>query len=190
MKERLDGVTLTRALVVLLALAGPVAAGAPRQAGPEATSLLGRPLISAAITPDARGRMEAHLSEAQAELGCNPNSADALIWLGRRTACLSRYPEAIAIFTRGIAAHPADARFYRHRGHRSLTVRAVNPAIANLERAAALIAGRPDEVEADGQPNARNIPTNSLHSNIWPSSGFLAAEAEVARTARATAQGL
>jgi len=27
--------------------------------------------------------------------------------------------------------------------------------------------GGADEVEPDGQPNARNIPTSTLHSNIW-----------------------
>jgi hypothetical protein len=46
-------------------------------------------------------------------------------------------------------------------------VREFDPAIADLERAASLIAGKPDDVEPDGQPNARNIPTSTLHTNIW-----------------------
>jgi tetratricopeptide (TPR) repeat protein len=29
------------------------------------------------------------------------------------------------------------------------------------------VAGKPDEVEPDGQPNARNIPTSTLNSNIY-----------------------
>ena len=29
------------------------------------------------------------------------------------------------------------------------------------------MAGRPDEIEPDGLPNTRNIPTSTLQSNIW-----------------------
>jgi tetratricopeptide (TPR) repeat protein len=39
--------------------------------------------------------------------------------------------------------------------------------IADLDRAAELVANRPDEVEPDGQPNARNIPTSTLKTNIY-----------------------
>ena len=63
--------------------------------------------------------------------------------------------------------YPDDPRLFRHRGHRYITVREFDRAIADLERAASLIAGKPDEVEPDGQPNARNIPTSTLHTNIW-----------------------
>jgi tetratricopeptide (TPR) repeat protein len=45
-------------------------------------------------------------------------------------------------------------------------VREFDRAIADLERAAALTAGQPDQVEPDGQPNARNMPTTTLQSNI------------------------
>ena len=138
-----------------------------RLADAEATSLLGRPLVAPPIAPEARARMETQLAEAQATLARDPTNADALIWVGRRTAYLGRFRDAIAIFTRGIAAHPTDARFYRHRGHRYLSVREIDRAIADLERAGTLIAGQADQVEPDGQPNARNVPTSSLHSNIW-----------------------
>jgi tetratricopeptide (TPR) repeat protein len=54
----------------------------------------------------------------------------------------------------------------RHRGHRYISTRQVDLAIADLERAAALVAGKPDEVEPDGQPNPANTPIGTLHSNI------------------------
>jgi tetratricopeptide (TPR) repeat protein len=111
--------------------------------------------------------MEAQLAQAVATWERNKDDADALIWVGRRTAYLGRFREAIGIFTDGISRHPADARMYRHRGHRYLTVRDIDRAIADFEKAAALIAGQPDQVEPDGQPNARNIPTSTLHSNIY-----------------------
>lgn len=97
----------------------------------------------------------------------SPDDTDALIWLGRRTAYLGRYQEAIRIFSQGILKHPGDARFYRHRGHRYITVRDFDLAITDLKTAARLTAGKPDEIEPDGLPNARNIPTSTLQSNIW-----------------------
>ena len=150
-----------------LVLAGITATGAARAQGSEATSLLGRKLAAPAIAPDARARMEAQLAGALATWEQNKDDADALIWAGRRMAYLGRFREAIAIFTDGIARHPGDARFHRHRGHRYLTVREIDLAIADFEKAAALITGQPDQVEPDGQPNARNSPTSTLHSNIY-----------------------
>ncbi len=107
------------------------------------------------------------LKEAEAALAASPDSADALIWVGRRQAYLARYDDAIATFTRGIETFPSDARFYRHRGHRYITTRQFPKAIADFEKAVALTRGKPDEVEPDGQPNARGIPTSTLQTNIW-----------------------
>ena len=139
---------------------------APKPAA-EATSLLGTPLVPAAQSPDARRVLEGNLEKARAAYERNPNDADALIWLGRRTAYLGRYREAIAIFTEGIRKHPKDARMYRHRGHRYITVREFERAIDDLARGAQLISGHPDQIEPDGQPNERNIPTSTLNSNIY-----------------------
>jgi len=97
----------------------------------------------------------------------NPNDADALIWYGRRAAYLGNYNDAIDIYSEGIAKHPSDARMYRHRGHRYISLRQFDNAIADFERAVTLIDGQPDEVEPDGLPNARNIPLSTLHGNIY-----------------------
>ena len=55
---------------------------------------------------------------------------------------------------------------YRHRGHRWISVREFDRAIEDLSHAASLVQGEPDEVEPDGQPNERGIPTSTLQSNI------------------------
>ena len=49
------------------------------------------------------GRLEADLAKAQADYDRDPSSADAAIWLGRRLAYLGRFPDAIDVFTHGIA---------------------------------------------------------------------------------------
>jgi tetratricopeptide (TPR) repeat protein len=133
----------------------------------EAISLLGDTLKQPALDTAARARMEAQLAQARADAVARPNDPEALIWVGRRTAYLGRYREAISIFSDGIRRFPTDARMYRHRGHRYITVRQFDDAIADFQRAVSLMAGKPDEIEPDGQPNARNIPIGSLHSNVW-----------------------
>lgn len=119
------------------------------------------------ISAETRRDFESKLAEARQRYEKEPISADNIIWLGRRTAYLEHYKDAIFIFTEGIEEFPADARLYRHRGHRYLTLRCFDAAIADFEKAAKLIKGKPDEIEPDGLPNARNIPTSTLHSNIW-----------------------
>ena len=123
--------------------------------------------IKPELSASARADFEKKLAEARAAHNADPTNADAMIWLGRRTAYLGEYKEAIRIFTEGIAKFPGDARFYRHRGHRLITLRCFDEAISDLEKAAVITKGKPDEIEPDGLPNAKNVPTSTLQSNIW-----------------------
>lgn len=132
----------------------------------EAISLLGDTLVAPKLPDSLRAARERQLADAVATYG-RDSTADALIWVGRRTAYLGRYRDAVEVFTSGITPFPEDARLYRHRGHRYITLRQLDLAVRDLERAGQLIAGRPDEIEPDGQPNARNTPTSTLQSNIW-----------------------
>lgn len=153
---------------VLLASCLGVRRGPPTPAGyPEATSLLGAPLYATELPLETRQRREAALTAAYADYQRDPDNADAIIWLGRRVAYLNRYRDAIGIFTEGIRKHPSDPRMYRHRGHRWITVREFDLAVRDLEQAARLLQGRPDQVEPDGLPNARNEPRSTLHGNVW-----------------------
>jgi tetratricopeptide (TPR) repeat protein len=127
-------------------------------------SLFGDTLFGPAEPSEA---VLANLEEAEAEYQVNPADADALIWYGRRLAYAGKYREAINTFTEGIVQHPADARIYRHRGHRYITLRMFDEAIEDYENAVTLIEGTEDEIEPDGAPNALNIPVSSLHTNIW-----------------------
>jgi tetratricopeptide (TPR) repeat protein len=134
---------------------------------PETLSLLGKPLVPPPLSEERRRALEADLAAARAAYDKDPTNADALIWLGRRTAYLGRFGEAIEIYTRAIEIHPDDARLYRHRGHRYITLRKFDLAIKDLRKAAELVDGKPDEVEPDGQPNAKNVPTSTLQTNIY-----------------------
>ena len=135
--------------------------------GAQAISLFGDTLYPPEQPAEVREGHEQRLAAARELYESDRGNADALIWFGRRTAYLGRYRESIASYTQGIQDHPVDARMYRHRGHRYISVRRFDLAIQDLEHATQLISGQPDEVEPDGLPNARNIPTSTLHFNIW-----------------------
>src|SRR5688572_31007830 len=92
-------------------------------------------LFCATVHAQDRSELENNLKEAQARYDANPKNADAIIWLGRRLAYLGRFTEAIDTYTKGIALHPSDARLYRHRGHRHITLRQFDLAIRDLKRA-------------------------------------------------------
>lgn len=134
-----------------------------RPAGVAVTSLLGKSLYSS--TPDPA--LLSRYNEIKAQYHENPKDPDRLIWLGRFTAYLGRYHEAIDIYSKGIQQSPNDARMYRHRGHRYISIREFDLAIKDLEAAVTLIHNTTDQIEPDGMPNARNIPLSSLHTNIW-----------------------
>lgn len=123
-------------------------------------------VIAPVMSETTRKAFEAKLAEARIDHAKAPN-ADTQIWLGRRLAYLGEYTDAIRVFNEGITKFPKDARFYRHRGHRYITVRCFDDASKDFETAAKLIKGKPDEIEPDGLPNAKNIPTGTLQSNIW-----------------------
>lgn len=125
--------------------------------------------VTPVMTPETRQNYEKQLESARviAQTGPNGGDVDSIIWYGRRTAYLGKYKDAIGIFAKAIKRWPDDARLYRHRGHRYITLRCFDDAINDLERAVKLIKGKPDVIEPDGIPNAKNIPTSTLQSNIW-----------------------
>ena len=133
----------------------------------EAHSLLGALLRRLPLSEAQSAKLELELNAANEKWDADRNNPENLIWVGRRLAYLSRHRDAIEMFTKGIAQFPNDARFLRHRGHRWITVREFDKAIADFEAAAKLIDGQADEIEPDGQPNPAGIPTSSLHTNVW-----------------------
>jgi tetratricopeptide (TPR) repeat protein len=139
----------------------------PSRPTPEAVSLLGKSLYPPPMDRDTLIRRGRELAEAHANFRENPIAEQNIIWLGRRLAYLGRYRQAITVFSDGIVLHPESYRLLRHRGHRYITTRRFDDAIADLARAATLIEGVPDAAETDGLPNDRDIPTSTTHTNIY-----------------------
>lgn len=159
------GITLVScALVAACASASRTASPSPARF--QAISLTGDTLRTLPISAATRARYERQLAEAKASYDHTPTNPDSIIWYGRRLGYLGQMREAIEVYSRGIALYPDNPWLYRHRGHRYISVRELDKAIADFERASKLVEGKPDEVEPDGQPNAQNTPIGTLHSNI------------------------
>lgn len=139
----------------------------PLPSGAQAISLLGDTLQTPVMVVDNYDELNDKLIEAVMDYRADPENAEFIIWLGRRTAYLGEYREAVEIFTEGVGKHPEDPRMYRHRGHRYFTLRLFEMAKKDFENAEKLMKKNPDRIELDGLPNPMDIPTSTLKSNVW-----------------------
>jgi tetratricopeptide (TPR) repeat protein len=127
--------------------------------------LVGVPLSQVPLSAGVRGVGVGRYAEARAAAAARPDDVDAQVWYGRRAAYLGHLREAVDIFTRALARFPDDPRLLRHRGHRYITLRHFDLAVADLERAARLAAARPDQPEPGETPSQGRADT--LRSSIW-----------------------
>jgi tetratricopeptide (TPR) repeat protein len=173
------GSRLARLLLpALLCVAAPAIPAA--EGPPEARALDGTPLYALPRGPEAQARLEANLEEARAEYAEAPDELGA-IWVGRRLAYLNRYDEAIEAYTDGLAYYPRSYRLLRHRGHRYVSTRRFDRAIADFERAYALMPQGETETEPDGIPNRLGRPLSNTQFNIlyhWGLAHYLKGEFE------------
>ncbi|OEK02397.1 hypothetical protein BFP97_13070 [Roseivirga sp. 4D4] len=131
----------------------------------QATSLLGKDLTIPERSEAQAKRLNDNLAEAQENFDKEATEMNT-IWLGRRHAYLYDYKKAIAVFTEGIAAYPNSHKLYRHRGHRYISVRQFDKAIADYEKAYELMPKDQMDIEPDGSPNKLNIPLSNTQFNI------------------------
>ncbi|MFN7118383.1 MAG: tetratricopeptide repeat protein [Saprospiraceae bacterium] len=137
------------------------------EAVPEATSLDGKPLYPVPESANTQRSRDSLLTLALRNYQLDSSRLENLIWVGRRLAYMNRYREAIDLYSRGIQKFPSAPELYRHRGHRYISTRQFDKAIADFEKAAELARTRPVEIEPDGIPNKLNKPLSSLQFNIW-----------------------
>jgi hypothetical protein len=123
------------------------------------------PLLGSAVSAQ-RAPSPGSLDSALAAYTRAPEDLDAILWFGRYIGYSGDFQRAVDLYTGALGARPGESWLLRHRGHRYISLREFDRAIVDLTRARDLEAGRPDQVEPDGQPNARGIPTSTLHSNI------------------------
>jgi tetratricopeptide (TPR) repeat protein len=123
--------TAACALVVVLVLTGAAPPARAAEPQPEVVSPLGAKFYPRVDEKNA-------VAEAEKNLAADPTNVDRLVALGRAQVSVLRLREAIATFTRAIELQPGNARLYRLRGHRYISSRQFDRAVADLERAAKL----------------------------------------------------
>jgi tetratricopeptide (TPR) repeat protein len=133
---------------------------------PVAVSLRGKEFYEPKRSLEQQAKLDSMVSIARANFEADP-SEENYIWYGRREGYLMHLHEAIAIFTEGLEKFPDSYRLYRHRGHRYISVRKFDNAIADFEKAAVLMDGKPLEIEQDGVPNKLNKPLSTTQFNVW-----------------------
>jgi tetratricopeptide (TPR) repeat protein len=74
------------------------------------------------------------IARAQAALAADPKNVQRFIDLGVAQSGARQFREAIQTFTRGMAIAPSEPMLYRWRGHRHLSVREFDQAMADLTR--------------------------------------------------------
>ena len=143
--------------------------GARREDGgakPEATSLLGAPLFAPELRPERQKALEDDLAEATRRVREEPRQ--------RRRGHLARPPlraTSAATARRSTSTRAASRstrttrRLLRHRGHRYISVRELDKAVADLSRAAALVKGQPDEPEPGSDP--KRPTTTTLQFSVF-----------------------
>jgi tetratricopeptide (TPR) repeat protein len=133
---------------------------------PVVIGLDGREFVEPTRSAEQQQALEANLATAKAAFQSDP-SEENYIWYGRREGYLLHLTQAIDIYTEGLSKFPSSYKLLRHRGHRYISLRQFDKAIADLEKASQLMVGKPTEVEPDGAPNKLNIPLTTTQSNVW-----------------------
>ena len=129
-------------------------------------TLIGTPITEPGWSAATRARLEKDLEIARAVMEVAPEREDSHIWLGRRLGYLTRYGEAIGVFTSALDQFPDSYKLLRFRGRHLARNRQFERAIADYQRAAALVEGIQDSYEPDGIINARHQYLGSYRSNI------------------------
>ena len=152
-------------LLVLVLIAGACGKGTDRGETIVVTTLLGKTYYEPKRPANVQAKLDSNLAVAKANWEADP-SEENYIWYGRRLGYLSRFQEAIDVFSDGIDQYPRSAKLYRHRGHRYISFRLFDTAIEDLLKANNLIEGAPLEIEPDGAPNKINTPLSTTQFNI------------------------
>lgn len=127
---------------------------------PEATSFTGKPLFASPVDSLAMMKSDSTIEAIKSK---GDLSEDDFIAIGLELVSTSRYKDAIANYSEGLTQYPESFKLLRHRGHRYITIRQLDNAIADLNRAEELIRDQPDVPEYD----ATGHVTGTYQHWIW-----------------------
>lgn len=154
---------LFAAALMLLSCSKPASTDQGSTAGDataEAISFSGQPLRAHVADSSALSKSDSVIAAIRNKADL---SEDDYVDIGRQLVATYRYKLAVANFTDGLAKYPNSYKLLRNRGHRYITLRQLDNAIADLTKAEELIRPQSEIWEYD----ATGKPTASLQHQIW-----------------------
>lgn len=135
-------------------------------AGNCATSLIGTPLTIPEYPAATQKMLDEDIAIAEAALRIAPDREGSHIWYGRRLDYAGRICDAVDAFSAGIAKFPNSYKLYRFRARDLTRTRKFKEALADYEKALALMRDTPDSFEPDGMPNPIGLTISTYRGNI------------------------
>src|SRR5918992_4577969 len=121
----LNGKTLVATAIVAVAAVSPIAAQSVQ--------------YRSAAGVEYRSQVDTGaIARAESALAADPRNVERFIQLGVAQSGARQFREAVQTFTRGLAVAPNDPMLLRWRGHRYLSLREFDRAMADLSRGARL----------------------------------------------------
>lgn len=164
MKRRTVAASLALLLMAAPASANENVPGA--DAGNCATSLIGTPLTVPKYSAATQKMLDEDIAIAAAALRVAPDREDSHIWYGRRLDYAGRICDAVDAFSAGIKQFPESYKLYRFRARDLTRARRFKEALADYEKALALMGDAPDSFEPDGMPNPIGLTISTYRGNI------------------------
>jgi tetratricopeptide (TPR) repeat protein len=131
-----------------------------------AISLMGDTIWTLPVDPRDGPRLMARLNEARAMVSEDPEDLTAMLNLGRRTAAIGQFPQAIEVLTRAARVHYLSPRVFRERGEVLLSVRELGPAYEDFEKAQTLIDAQRTGLADPGRVRPKPEDTTSVQWGV------------------------
>ncbi len=127
---------------------------------PEAKSFAGKPLFAATAPPLILAKSDSVIASIRSK---PMQTDDDYIEIGKQLVATARYKRAVEVYSEGLSKYPNSYKLLRNRGHRYITLRQLDQAIADLNKAEKLIQKEPEVMEygIDGKPTA------TVRHQIW-----------------------
>jgi tetratricopeptide (TPR) repeat protein len=126
---------------------------------PETTSFSGQPLFARVPDSLAAAKSDSLIAAIRSKTDL---TEEDYISIGRSLSGIGQFRKAADTYTEGLAKFPDSYKLLRHRGHRYINLRQLEPAIADLTKAAQLMPQEPVfETDATGKPGA------SYQHQVW-----------------------
>ncbi len=126
----------------------------------EAVSFSGQPLFAPKADSVTRHKADSVITAIKDKGGL---SEEDYIRMGQQLVASNRFKAAVDVYSEGLQKFPNSFKLLRHRGHRYISIRQLDKAIIDLNRAEELIRDQPDVPEYDASGNI----TGTYQHWIW-----------------------